>query len=228
MSIKFKLAIIFIFGIYFFTGCKSDSTTATAKVPATKTIERIKSDTIVNKLNLDKMKSDDSLFVAMNKMLNKIREMKLSRNVDIDFANIIIQHHQGAIDMSLIEIKSGSDAGIKAMAKKIIRNQMDEQSNFGNIVQGTKPMKMNMGMDNELFEDISEMKAAINTMKLSGNIDKDFVNLMIENHESQIKLSKNEFSNGMNNQLKQMSQKLINDQTKEINEFKNWLLLSSK
>ena len=227
MSIKFKLAIIIIFGIYFFTGCKNDSTTATAKVPS-KILERIKSDTIVNKLNLDKTKSDDSLFIAMNKMLTKIKDMKLSRNVDIDFANIIIQHHQGAIDMSLIEIKSGSDAGIKAMAKKIIRNQMDEQSNFGNIVQGTKPMKMNMRRDNELFEDISEMKAAINTIKLSGNIDKDFVNLMIEHHESEIKISKNEFSNGLNSQLKQMSQKLINDQTKEINEFKNWLLLSSK
>jgi uncharacterized protein (DUF305 family) len=32
----------------------------------------------------------------------------------------------------------------------------------------------------------------------------------------------------MNKQLKEMSEKLITDQTKEINEFKSWLLISSK
>ena len=226
MNSEIKLLITLICGMHFFAGCNNGSNTTTVKDTAFAKMKNTKYDTIVNKLNTDKMKSDDSILSAMKKMITKMSRMKLSGDVDIDFANRMIEHHQGAIDMSLQEIKSGTDAGIKALAKKIITNQLDEQSKFGNIAKNTKPMKMDLGKDDELSEEMGEMKATINTMKMSGNIDKDFVNLMIEHHESEIKMAKNEFSHGMNSQLKQMAQKIISDQIKENSEFKNWLSVS--
>lgn len=54
-------------------------------------------------------------------------------------------------------------------------------------------------------------------------MDKDFAIMMNSHHESGIKMSKDELSHGMNAQLKQMAQKGISDQTKEVNELEAWL-----
>jgi len=218
--------IKFIFVTYFFAGCNNGSNTTIVKDTDSAKMKNTKYDTIVNKLNTDKMKSDDSILYAMNKMMMKISNMKLSGDIDIDFANRTSEHHQGAIDMSLQEIKSGTDAGIKAIAKEIVRNQMDEQSKFGNIAKGTKPIKKDMGKNDELSEEMAEMKSTINAIKMTRNIDKDYVNLMIQYHEREIEMAKYEVSYGMNTQLKQMSQKIIIDQTREINLLKNWLTIS--
>jgi uncharacterized protein (DUF305 family) len=226
MNAKIRLLITLICGMHFMTGCDNGPNTIVVKDTDSTKMKNIKYDTIGNKLNTDKMKSEDSILYAMNKMMSKIRSMKLSGDVDIDFANMMIDHQQGAIDMSLQEIKSGTDAGIKALAKKIVTNQVDEQSKFEHIARNTKPMKMNLVKNDELSESMDKMKATINNMKMTGNIDKDFVTLMIEQNESEIKMAKNEFSKGINSQLKQMAQKIIADRTQENSEFNNWLSVS--
>ena len=226
MNIKIKLLITLIGGTYFFTGCNNGSNITIVKNADSTKMKNTKPDTIVNKLNTDKIKRDDSFLYAMNKMVMKMRNIKLSGNFDIDFVNIMIEHHQGAIVMSLQEIKSGEDAGIKALAKQIVRNQMDEQSNFDNIANNMKPVKTNLEKNDKLSEEMTEMKSNLNTIKMTQNIDKDYVNLMIKHHEREIEMAKYEVSHGMNTQLKQMSQKIISDQTKEISLFKNWLSVS--
>lgn len=226
MNAKFKLLITLIWGAYFFAGCNNGSDTTIIKDTDSAKMKNTKYVTIADKLNTDKMKSDDSILYAMNKMMMKMRNMKLSGDVDIDFANTMIDHHQGAIDMSLQEIKSGTDAGIKKIAKEIVRNQMDEQSKFGNIVKDTRPIKTDMEKDDELYEEMAELKSNINAIKMTQNIDKDYVNLIIQHHKSEIEMAKSEVSRGMNDQLKKMSQKIISYQIKEINLFKNWLSVS--
>ena len=104
------------------------------------------------------MKPEDGIQTALNNMTKKIKGIKLNGNVDIDFVKIIIECHQGAVDMSLQEIKSGSDAGMKALAKEIIRNQMDEQSKFGNIANNMKPIKTYLEKNDKLSEEMADMR----------------------------------------------------------------------
>jgi uncharacterized protein (DUF305 family) len=47
--------------------------------------------------------------------------------------------------------------------------------------------------------------------------------MMISHHEGAIAMSKMELKHGMNAPLKKMAQKAINDQTREIAEFKSWM-----
>lgn len=61
-------------------------------------------------------------------------------------------------------------------------------------------------------------------MQMTGNTDMDFVMMIIPHHESAIEMAKSELSHGKNKQLKQMAQKGITDQTKEINDFKRLML----
>jgi uncharacterized protein (DUF305 family) len=55
-----------------------------------------------------------------------MRDMKLSGDVDKDFAKLMIPHHQGAIDMAKIELEHGRNAELKAMATAIIESQQRE------------------------------------------------------------------------------------------------------
>jgi uncharacterized protein (DUF305 family) len=52
--------------------------------------------------------------------------MRMSGDVDKDFATMMIMHHQQAIRMADIEIANGKNAELKAMAKKMRESQLAE------------------------------------------------------------------------------------------------------
>ena len=54
----------------------------------------------------------DNYHEAMKKMMEKMKAVQLTGNIDYDFALLMIEHHKGAIDMSKIELKDGRDAKI--------------------------------------------------------------------------------------------------------------------
>jgi hypothetical protein len=49
-----------------------------------------------------------------------------SGDADIDFARMMIPHHQGAIDMAQVELAQGKDSTLRAMAQDIIKAQEGE------------------------------------------------------------------------------------------------------
>jgi uncharacterized protein (DUF305 family) len=66
---------------------------------------------------------------AMHAALQHMQQgmtMPMSGDPDMDFAKMMIPHHQGAIDMARIELKSGKDPQLREMAQKIIKNQEQE------------------------------------------------------------------------------------------------------
>ncbi len=222
MYTKIKLLTLAA-GMFFFTGCDNGSTTTTDKDTDLTKMSNTKSDTMDKKMNMDNMKSDNGMMTSMNKMMDNMSGMKMSGDFDMDFANMMIEHHQGAIDMSEEELKSGSDAKLKAKAQEIITKQKEEQNKLKDIVKNSKPMKMGGEKHDELGKQMDDMKADMSKMQMTGNTDKDFAMMMISHHESAIKMAKAELSHGMNAELKKIAQKEISDQTKEISEFKSWM-----
>ena len=67
---------------------------------------------------------------SMMGMMKNMESMKMTGDADHDFAMMMKIHHQGAIDMAQMELKSGKDASLKAMAKKIIAAQQKEIKEF--------------------------------------------------------------------------------------------------
>jgi len=47
-------------------------------------------------------------------------------DADRDFAHMMIPHHQGAIDMALVELRYGKDERLKRLAQEIIVEQQQE------------------------------------------------------------------------------------------------------
>jgi len=62
---------------------------------------------------------------AMNTMMAGMN-VKPSGDVDVDFAAMMIPHHQGAIDMALAELRYGKNEQLRRIAQEIIVDQQQE------------------------------------------------------------------------------------------------------
>ena len=73
---------------------------------------------------------DESAFLAeneaaMTKMMNDM-EAKPTGDIDRDFVAMMSPHHQGAIDMAIIELRYGKNEQLRRIAQEIIVDQMQE------------------------------------------------------------------------------------------------------
>ena len=75
---------------------------------------------------------------SMMGMMKSMESMKTSGDTDRDFATMMKVHHQGAIDMAQMELKSGKDAKMRAMAKRIIEAQQKEIKEFDQWLEKRK------------------------------------------------------------------------------------------
>lgn len=173
--------------------------------------------------------SDNVMMKAMNDMMDRMNKMQMTGDFDHDFATMMIEHHQGSIDMSQIQVQSGKDETIKKKAKELITKQKAEQEKLRTFVSGHTPKADNTHSHgdgqghNELQQAMTKMMDQMKGMQMSGDTDKDFVMMMIPHHQSAIDMAKNELSHGKEVEIKQMAQKMIADQNKEIKEFQSWL-----
>ncbi len=62
---------------------------------------------------------------VMNKMMAGMNA-KPSGDVDRDFATMMIPHHQGAIDMALLELRYGHNEQLRRLAQGIVVDQQQE------------------------------------------------------------------------------------------------------
>jgi len=159
---------------------------------------------------------------AMDDMMAKMQLMKMTGDFDVDFANMMIEHHQGALDMAQVEASQGKDEKMKSKAQEILTKQKKEQQELKDFVQNYKPSGMKHG-EGEMQKSMSKMMDKMKSMQMSSNIDKDFVTMMASHHQDGISMAKMELKNGMSDKLKQMAQKSIDDQQKDMKEFQAWL-----
>ena len=62
---------------------------------------------------------------AMNRMMAAM-DVKPSGDIDRDFVAMMTPHHQGAIDMAVIELRYGKNETLRRLAQEIIVDQMQE------------------------------------------------------------------------------------------------------
>lgn len=74
--------------------------------------------------------SEESAFLAeneaaMNKMMSAM-EAKPTGDIDRDFVAMMAPHHQGAIDMAVLQLRYGKNEQLRRIAQEIIVSQMQE------------------------------------------------------------------------------------------------------
>ena len=67
---------------------------------------------------------------SMKTSMDEMHNMKMTGDVDKDFAMMMKMHHQKALDMAKVELVDGKSPTMKAMAKNIISTQKREIAQF--------------------------------------------------------------------------------------------------
>jgi uncharacterized protein (DUF305 family) len=71
-----------------------------------------------------------ALMESNQEMMRAMQGMQMSGDVDKDFATMMIDHHQGAIDMARVQLEHGGDPEMRQMAEEIIAAQEKEIATF--------------------------------------------------------------------------------------------------
>ena len=66
------------------------------------------------------------LIASMDKMHMTTETIAPSGNRDIDFAKLMLPHHQAAVDMARIQLQYGRDPEMRSLAEKILADQQSE------------------------------------------------------------------------------------------------------
>jgi uncharacterized protein (DUF305 family) len=182
---------------------------------------------------------------AMAKMMNDMG-VKSTGDVDHDFVAMMTPHHQGAIDMSEAELRYGHNEQLIRIAQDIVVEELQEiaamraasgekltptEATFAASFAGTaassgftspvpadnapRPLKSQRLF---LAENAAAMTKMMNDMaiKPTGNIDRDFVAMMVPHHQGAIDMAQAELRYGREAQLRRIAQEIIVDQIQQI------------
>jgi uncharacterized protein (DUF305 family) len=172
---------------------------------------------------------------AMDKMMAGMN-IKPTGDVDHDFTAMMIPHHQGAIDMAQAELQYGRNQKLVRIAQEILVEQLQEiaamrlaigepasptwvTNGADDTPAAARSHKANPGGDAP-FLNLSN--AAMDKMMTdmavnpTGDIDHDFVAMMVPHHQGAIDMAQAELQYGQNPQLKTVAQEIIVDQMQEI------------
>ncbi|MEV5434437.1 DUF305 domain-containing protein [Streptomyces sp. NPDC052682] len=151
-------------------------------------------------------------------------------DADVTFAQMMIPHHEQALEMAQLADGRASDAGIKDLAKKIEQAQAPEIKTMkGWLESWNKPTAMasmpgmdhggGHGGDGMMSEgDMNELKAMKGT-----EFDKMFAQMMIEHHNGAITMAKDEQKNGKNADAKKMAGDIVKGQSAEVKQLQSIL-----
>ncbi len=168
-------------------------------------------------------KNKNAILKTMDTMMQGMHGFKSTGNNDIDFAEMMIKHHQGAVEMSKVEIKEGTNAELRAFAQKVIDDQQKEITFMQDVIsESSKTTSSNSAAFQEALN--SSMMSMMNdNIIIYNNIDKDFAAQMIPHHESAVDMAKAYLEYGQESGLRTLCQNIITSQSKEINWLRDWL-----
>lgn len=148
---------------------------------------------------------------------------------DTTFAQMMIIHHEGAIEMSQLAIERAETPEVVALAERIAEAQGPEieemtawLSAWGEDVSPGGHGGMDMGgMDmNGMSQE--EMMTQLDGMS-GADFDQAFLEAMIAHHEGAIGMSEQQLAEGQNPDALMLAEKIIADQQTEITEMQEML-----
>lgn len=149
------------------------------------------------------------------------------------FIDMMVPHHQGAVEMAKIAQERAEHAEIKTMANAIITGQEAEITQMKNWKQqwyGTSdtPSMSEMPSLEEMpgmggTGHAMDMQAEVDLLKNAPEpFDLAFIDAMIPHHQSAIDAAQQAMNEAKRPEIKDLAQKIMDAQQKEIDEMKAW------
>ena len=150
-----------------------------------------------------------------------------AKNADVAFAQGMIAHHQGAIDMAKIELQYGKDAQMRALATQIMAAQQGEIAYMQNWLKqdnslGHHPDSLQTALQAYEHSNLKYHNAMMQGM-MATNPDVAFAKGMIPHHQGAITMAEVEKKYGKNKEMRQLATQIKQAQAPEIVQMQNWL-----
>lgn len=151
-------------------------------------------------------------------------------DADTQFAQLMIVHHQGAIEMADLAIERASSAEVKDLAERIQSAQGPEidlmtgwLTNWGEDTSHDMGMD-HMDMDGMDMDGMSQSDVMAELENLEGvEFDQAFLERMVAHHRGAIEMAEQEKADGVNPDAMALAGTIIDAQTAEITEMQNLL-----
>lgn len=175
-------------------------------------------------------------------MMQQMGSQEMTGNVDQDFAQMMITHHQGAINLSDQVMQSGDNSEIVEWARKVSQTKQQEidqlQTYAGNNADagnmndqmGTEDAtnsQQQMGAAGDASEQLrAATEGTLNQLQsagLNGDPDHDYAHLLILHHQDAIEMAEVQVQSGQNEELKALAQQIIDNNRQEIGELETWV-----
>ena len=168
-------------------------------------------------LNKSSSPNERMLYAMHKPMMTNVTSN--SKNIDLDFFENMIPHHQGAIDSSKLYLEFGSNDKLKKIATEIINSQEEEIRFFTELIEKANKNSVSEKYDQYSKESKKAMASTMDSMykvKPSKNIDLDFAKSMIEHHKGAIDSSNVLLKYSSNEDSKEVANLIIKKQKDEI------------
>ncbi|WP_242929556.1 DUF305 domain-containing protein [Pontibacter vulgaris] len=175
--------------------------------------------------SMDTAMAGGGMMAHMHQNMQEMQGMKanMTGDPDYDFALMMTHHHQGAIRMGDEEIANGTDAKMKEMAQKTKTSNQAEIQKLQDFTSKHKPTTGDTATTMRMMHPMNRMMQQMHQQDMSGmNTDQNFAAMMIHHHQMGNEMAKEFLKTGKTQEMKQMAQKTIDQQTKEIKELETW------
>ena len=149
---------------------------------------------------------------------------------DTEFAQMMIDHHEGAIEMAELAAATAASAEVRALGERIAAAQGPEiELMSGWLVAWDEDLPADadmggMGHEGMQMEGMDQETAMAELSGLTGaEFDRRFLELMIEHHRGAIVMAEEVRGEGENAEALRLAGAIIDDQTAEITEMTNLL-----
>ena len=175
---------------------------------------------------------DDSLFDnnnskmldLMNSMMSNMDNLTMTNDPDNDFAMMMREHHNGAINMGNHVIKEGNNTALHQIAREMIAKQQKEIVSLDSFLVVHAKADDDPTFHMMAQEAMDKMMNNAELQNLKGDTDHDYAILMIQHHQGAIDMSELQIHYGHSDGLKRLAGKMKKDQQKEIIRLQGWLL----
>lgn len=166
----------------------------------------------------------EQTLTAMHKPMMAVKPSETG-NVERDFLVNMVPHHQGAVDSAKLVIEHGKSKKVQKIAKKIIKAQEKEIAQFNELLNSDKLQATDISTenyqqflaDNKKLSD--DMMYAMGSVKPTDDLDRNFLEAMIEHHKGAVNASKQILHYSQDKTVRKIAEKIIKAQEKEIAEF---------
>lgn len=143
-----------------------------------------------------------------------------ANGVDRAFAEQMIPHHQGAVEMAQMALERAEHPELRELAEQIISSQKAEIAELEEALDeelaGVEPASMGLSME--------EMGMAMDhgMLRSAEQFDQAFIDMMIPHHEGAIVMSDVELQRGENPEMKELAREITAAQEREIAQMREW------